>query len=175
MKKYNNITKWMVRILVWIPVIVIACSIFGFSSQQGEESSGLSERAAKVFLHVADEVHIVTLTPDNEATYIENLQTPIRKTAHMTEYMIFTFSLLAALWVWGVRNRKLYVLAFLLVVLFASSDEIHQLFVPGRSGRATDVLIDSVGSMIGLFLVHLTVGKRKKRAAAEKETDKKGW
>ena len=48
-------------------------------------------------------------------------------------------------------------LAFLICVLYAISDEIHQLFVPGRAGQVRDVLIDSSGSFLGIFLVMLFV------------------
>lgn len=144
-----------VKILVWIPVILIACSIFGFSNQQGEESSGLSEKTAKIMISIADNMHLVEITQENEQSYIEKLQTPIRKTAHMTEYMILTFSVVFALWIWKLKERRLFLSSWLLVVAFASSDEFHQLFVSGRSGRATDVLIDSTGSLIGIGIIIL--------------------
>lgn len=35
--------------------------------------------------------------------------------------------------------------AFIEGVMYAANDEIHQLFIPGRSGQITDVLIDSAG------------------------------
>ncbi len=40
-------------------------------------------------------------------------------------------------------------------ILYAISDEIHQLFVPGRSGKVTDVIIDSLGILTGIvfFLI----------------------
>ena len=37
-------------------------------------------------------------------------------------------------------------------VLYACSDEFHQLFVAGRAGRINDVLIDSAGAVLGLAL-----------------------
>ena len=36
-------------------------------------------------------------------------------------------------------------------MIYASTDEIHQLFVGGRSGRFTDVLIDTAGGFIGIM------------------------
>ena len=38
-------------------------------------------------------------------------------------------------------------------MIYAISDEIHQLFVPGRSGQVRDVLIDSAGSLLGIIIV----------------------
>lgn len=43
--------------------------------------------------------------------------------------------------------------AFGLTLLYAISDELHQSFVPGRTARATDVLIDMVGATISLSAI----------------------
>ena len=52
-----------------------------------------------------------------------------------------------------VRNR--YVAALFLVALYASSDEIHQLFVPNRAGQVRDVCIDTSGGLVVLVIIFL--------------------
>ncbi|MEF2639337.1 MAG: VanZ family protein, partial [Lachnospiraceae bacterium] len=54
-----------------------------------------------------------------------------------------------------LRTRIL--IPFALGVLYAASDEFHQLFVPGRSGQVRDVCIDSSGVMIGILLLTLVL------------------
>lgn len=162
--KCRTVIKNVFKILVWIPSIIIAVSIFGFSSQNGGESSGLSRKAAVVIVNTADYFHIIELTSENEQDYIETLQLPIRKGAHMTEYAIFTLSILLALYVWNIRKRLLYIEAFAIAVIFSGTDEIHQLFVSGRSGRFLDVLIDSTGAALGLLVVWCISNLRRKRA-----------
>ena len=49
-------------------------------------------------------------------------------------------------------NKKIY-LAYIFSILYACLDEIHQLFVSGRSGQIMDVFIDSMGIIIGILLV----------------------
>ena len=49
-----------------------------------------------------------------------------------------------------VINTKLVLLSLLICFLYACSDEIHQLFIVGRSGNAYDVLIDTIGSFFGM-------------------------
>ena len=44
-------------------------------------------------------------------------------------------------------------LTLLIVFLYAATDELHQLFVPTREGTIRDVLIDTTGAAIGLFVV----------------------
>ena len=56
--------------------------------------------------------------------------------------------------------RKSYLLSILLCIIYVTSDEIHQIFTIGRAGRIKDILIDSVGSITGIYLYKLLI-KRK--------------
>lgn len=78
-----------------------------------------------------------------------------KKNAHVLEYC-----LLAALMLRGVKGdaqiRPAHLFtAFALTVLYAMTDEVHQLFVPGREGRVLDVVFDSLGATISLSLLWL--------------------
>ena len=48
------------------------------------------------------------------------------------------------------KFRKEMFLPWLIAALYAASDEIHQLFVPGRSGQLSDVILDSAGALAGV-------------------------
>ena len=50
------------------------------------------------------------------------------------------------------------------MVLYASTDEIHQLFVPGRSGMVRDVFIDSIGGIIGVGITFIYENIKKKKS-----------
>ena len=69
----------------------------------------------------------------------------LRKGAHMTEYAILGLLLFRAL------GRELPALA--LGIAYAITDEIHQHFVRGRHASPVDVLIDTAGVAIGIFLI----------------------
>jgi VanZ family protein len=142
----------ILKIFVWIPVIMMACAIFGFSKQDGTQSEGLSRKAAICILQAADEAHFIDLNQDNQEQLIQGLQFPIRKCGHMTEYALLGMLVYVALTVDEVAYKFKKYIALLAGFAFASSDEIHQLFVPGRSGRFTDVLIDTAGCTIGILL-----------------------
>ena len=69
--------------------------------------------------------------------------TILRKCAHVTEYAVLAFLLRRALstpWAFAPRSAT------------RSSDEFHQTFVRGRHGAPRDVLIDSIGIVIGLLV-----------------------
>jgi VanZ family protein len=56
-----------------------------------------------------------------------------------------------ALWRSGVYDYRSILLALLLCILYAISDEVHQIFIPGRSGEIRDVIMDIVGSSVGVL------------------------
>jgi len=152
----------IIKILIWVPVILMAGTIFGFSKQDGDESQGLSNRVAQVIVNAADDVDIIEVDDSNNDYYVSILQVPIRKGAHMTEYAIFGLLILLALYVDDAFYRLRYIISYIGATAFAITDEIHQLYVPGRSGKVTDVIIDSIGCLIGLLICYLISRKRRK-------------
>lgn len=155
----------LIKLAVWIPVVLMAVVIFGFSSQNGEESGGLSYDVAEALVDFADV--FVDIDSQNRENIINTLQFPIRKAAHMTEYAILTVLIYIALAVDGFRHRWRLWLSLAAAFVFACSDELHQLFVPGRCGVFTDVLIDTAGAAIAVLLTaavvlfrNLRIGKR---------------
>ena len=84
----------------------------------------------------------------------------LKKTAHLTEYAILYFLVFRAV------NKKLkkminWLTPFLITIPYAVSDEIHQYFIPGRSCRWYDVMIDISGMLIGLFLIRKILRSQK--------------
>ena len=143
------------KILIWLPAIVMAMIIFGFSKQDGEESSGLSYKAADIILTVCDKAGIIDCNENNRESMIEAVQFPIRKAAHMTEYAILGWLAFAFSGTFEMRQKVHYIAALGFAFCYASTDEFHQLFVPGRAGRVTDVLIDSAGAFLALLAIHI--------------------
>lgn len=92
----------------------------------------------------------------------------VRKAAHCLEFtglsLLFNFSLLLS------RGKQSYIYAVALTSLYAVSDEIHQLFVEGRSCQITDWAIDTAGAMLGAFafFIILTIIKK---LSAKKSVD----
>ena len=72
-----------------------------------------------------------------------------KKGAHLGAYAILACLYERALAL--PRRGKLAALG--LTVLYAISDEFHQSFTPGRTPLATDVLIDTAGGIVGLYVV----------------------
>ena len=78
----------------------------------------------------------------------------IKKAGHVTEYSILAFLLWRAISQGrGAPAPQSFGGAFGLSLLYAISDEFHQTFVPGRTGRLTDVGFDALGALLALALV----------------------
>lgn len=81
----------------------------------------------------------------------------IFKSAHMVEYGLLFFLIYRALYkASSIQSKNQLVVAFILAVLYAMSDELHQRFVPTRDGTIRDVLIDTAG----ITMVYLLIKKQ---------------
>jgi VanZ family protein len=86
------------------------------------------------------------LFPRASLPTLEFMHHIIRKCAHLTEYFILSLLILRGIRA-GRHGTKLAwaVLAIVIVAGYASLDEFHQRFVPGRTPAVSDVLLDTTG------------------------------
>jgi len=112
-----------------------------------------------------DSVKVVSAISKNENSSISinnkkiYLDTIARKNAHAFEYTVLAFLLSASFFSFDKRGRGIIIYILFICLFYAVTDEFHQSFVPGRSSRASDVLIDFGGSIIGMLLFYLTYYK----------------
>ncbi len=130
-----------------ILTVIWMIAIFLFSAQDADESSrmsmGIGEAVGQVFVEDYE-----NWSEEKQMSFIDSVEFPIRKAAHALEYTLLGFLLMGTLS--GKKGTT-----FLSGILYAASDEFHQLFVPGRSGQITDVLIDSAGVILGILIYSL--------------------
>ncbi len=94
---------------------------------------------------------------------IDIAQFIIRKGAHMFAYFLLCILWFVLMYDKDVDLKGICIKAFVFTFIFACSDEIHQLFIPGRSGELRDVLVDSSGALIGLFIAYFIVNRKNKK------------
>ena len=167
----NRIVIALLKPFSFIPAILMMSMIFSFSSQNGTESSQLSEKVARGIFITID--HVMDRGWDDEKIQelADEYQYPVRKLAHMTEYCLLAIAISFPLYVYGVRGIWLILLACAICVGFAGLDEYHQSFVADRGPSVRDVSIDSIGVTAGILLVqafcwstlHNPSGKRRRR------------
>lgn len=140
------------RIIFSILAVGWMAVIFLFSSANGDESESFSTTFGRTLCRFFVP-EFEKLSADEQESLIEKIDYPIRKLAHFTEYMILGFFLAGALVIgMEVLDKKRLFLSWLLVAAYSITDELHQLFVAGRSGRILDVFIDSSGGLLAVFL-----------------------
>ena len=142
----------IVSLILWMIVI------FSFSSADANKSTGTSDKVITTMIEIKDKI-TNNETPNNEKEIIvKNSSFYIRKIAHITEYLILGFLMFNLLKQYSVTN--IYY-AIGLSILYSCTDEFHQLFINGRSGSIRDVIIDSIGILIGTYLYKLLFIKNK--------------
>lgn len=156
MSKNNKSVVWLIITVVWMTVI------FCFSAQPADVSTDTSLRVGMTIgkMSVPD---FSKLPKEEQMDYAEKIEFPVRKMAHATEYAILG-CLLTNLCL-SLSMKKAYMWSWLMGSAYAATDEFHQLFVPGRSGQMTDVMIDSVGCLTGCLLIYLILCIVKKHAS----------
>lgn len=139
-----------------IAAIVTAALIFWFSAQKGEQSQAMSD---PLTVHVAKVLRpdFTSMTQEARTSYLEWLSTIIRKNAHFCEFMLLGFNLMGAMRFHfpTLSDGACRLRALGIAVLYAASDELHQMFVGERSAQVLDVLIDSAGSLAGTLVFTL--------------------
>lgn len=146
--------------------IVILCMmiIFYFSQDTGIQSTKKSDG---VILEVSSFLGVHDLSMKEQQFLIDTFVVPVRKSAHFTIYFILGIALVSFLREFSIPIQKLLLLSIFLAFLYACSDEVHQLFIPGRTGRAFDVFIDTLGASFGVFLYYLLFRKKLKEVQYE--------
>ncbi len=118
--------------------------IFFFSNQSGE----VSGKSSSLVIQFVNSI----LQLFNSNIDISNYSVTsfiIRKMAHM--FLYFSLYLITYYLMYQLKISKRKSLALLFCLFYATTDEIHQLFVNARSGQIVDVGIDMMGALIAYF------------------------
>ena len=144
----------MKRWLLYILLGLIVFFIWDNSMQTGGSSDGFSLLFAETFAHIVNKLGF--------HGNIWTLNRIVRKLAHLTEFTILggvLYTILRRYIIYGTVIKTIG-----LGMLIASLDEFIQLFSPGRSSQVSDILIDTVGVVIGILVVKLVHYIRYKRS-----------
>lgn len=139
--------------------------IFSFSARPAEQSTGDSRWAG----HMIGQLFVPGFgdwSDKEQEAFAEKVDHPVRKTAHAMEYAVLGLLTAGAYIRRGTSIRKGILVPWGIAALYAASDEFHQLFVPGRSGQVSDVVLDSAGVLAGVLLL---AGIRRARNRVIKE------
>ena len=148
----NDKVMKKIKIISCLVTIGIMVLIFYFSSQNSAESSKVSSGITKKLVELVTSVS--HLSAEEKQMIIETIHGIIRKIAHFTIYASLGMSAFVSIKL-ITQKKKTVVFAITagFCMLYAISDELHQLFSTGRSGEIRDVLIDTAGAVTGILFL----------------------
>ncbi len=150
------------RTVTAILTIALCVLIFTLSHQNSDESSATSRGLIAKFVAIfVDDFEELPLEKQQELC--APFQFVVRKSAHFTAYFLLgVLSFLSVLTYKRSLKFKL-VSSGAFCFLYSVSDEIHQLFVKGRSGEIRDVFIDTCGALLAILLVYCILKSKKSK------------
>ena len=146
----------MSRFRYVLPAILWALCIFVFSTSLFTSTN--TSRFIIPLLHF--------LFPSASMATLEWMHHIVRKCGHLSEYFVLSILIFRSLrgarrgWSW-----KWALWAVVIAAAYASTDEFHQIFVPGRTASPWDVLIDTCGATLAqIVLFSMSLRGRRKTA-----------
>ena len=131
MKRKKTGMIWLIFTIIWMSVI------FSFSAKKAVESEGMSHSVGKEIGRLIVS-QFTSWSEERQEQFAKMIDFPVRKCAHATEY-----------------GKRSMLICWCAGTAYAASDELHQLFVPGRSCQFRDVCIDSAGVLAGVLVFSL--------------------
>ena len=145
--------KWNIGIrclLIALTILTIAF-IFSNSLEDSSTSASTSETVGTVIEDTVNNVVSGGTIHRGDEGFIEIPLKIIRDLAHVSEFVCLGFLLLLTHRAYGGRLSRVY-LPTLVGVSVALTDEIIQIFVPGRAFELTDWMLDDLGVLIGMLI-----------------------
>ncbi len=147
------------KVIKFILIILVMLTIFLFSSDNADCSAKKSDtviiKATQVFLGKR-------LSSKEYQKYIDRFVVPVRKSAHFFIYFVLGILMISFIGEFRSIDYISLLLSIGICFLYACSDEVHQLFIPGRSGEVRDIFIDTFGSLFGVIIYFICYTKYRK-------------
>lgn len=134
--------------ILWMLLIANMIAIFALSSQPADVSTEETDFLLKLPKGLFNALH-PELADDFDILVI--FRQTLRKIAHLMEFATLSVWAIGLLMVYNREHPYRYGVLF--AIAYAASDEFHQEFIPGRTGKITDLCIDAAGALLGAWIV----------------------
>ncbi len=141
--KIKNILN-IILIIIWLFII------FSFSAEDATKSE---HRSDEVIINAVETITREEIPENQRQKIIDEYIVIVRKSAHFFLYFILAI-LVFTLYkrIFGL-NSKSFIYTIIFCFIYACSDEIHQLFINGRTARIFDVFVDTTGAILSTTLL----------------------
>ena len=141
------------RVILLILLIGTMFTIFKFSSQNGTQSKGVSTKVSEFVLQFSNKYQ--QAESKEKTKILLRTNAVMRKVAHFLIYTLLGLLLMGIMSKTRLKDKWRILITIFLGLLYAISDEIHQIYSPGRTPKIADVYIDLLGIFVGILLVIL--------------------
>jgi len=138
----------------WLPAVIMMGIIYYFSSKPAVVSDENSTWIANRVLGVYENITNIQYPEEERIEKLGYINHVVRKGAHFFEYAVLAFTIAFHFWLRNRKGVRLLLLSIALTTMYAATDEFHQIFISGRSGKIKDVLLDSLGAVAGAFFLY---------------------
>ena len=147
------------KIVKLIIILLLMVFIFSLSADTGSQSTKKSD---SIIVKSCEVLLGRKLSDYEKEKYINRFVKIVRKSAHLFLYFLLGLSVISFIKEFAIINYRSIILTVLIVFIYAVSDEVHQMFVNGRSGEILDVVIDTIGGILASFSYWLLNNSRRK-------------
>lgn len=139
----------MKKFISYILLILWMILIFILSHQTSDISGGVSGSLIyDTLFFICD---IFNLNVSNLNDIVEIIHSPIRELMHALEYFILGILVVNVLKQNDI-NKNLLFISILFCFIYSLTDEVHQLFISGRTFQLLDLFMDFIGYTLGSLL-----------------------
>ena len=160
--------KNIIRTLLLLILIADMVFIFVNSAQDSTESATTSQSVTEMVAPVIVP-NYKEMDSETQKQAVSSLDVYLREAAHLLQFVPMGFALYLLLCTFSLPFRIRYIeipITLCFGILYALSDEIHQIFSPGRAFQLFDIMMDTCGVTIGLIaalILNLIIAKINKR------------
>ena len=135
-------------------IITWMITIFLFSNQQGNASSVTSNKVTKEIIEIIPSTK--HLEENQKKEIVKKVNPIMRKIAHYTIYLIGGILIMFFISTIVQFEKRGVLYSVLIGFIYDIIDEIHKMFMDGRTAKITDVLIDTLGVITGV-VIYITI------------------
>ena len=149
----NNFIKY----ILWFLVIVWMVIIFALSNTSANKSSNDSRNVfggmVNISTKITNSIGITNFSRNDLKIIINNYNGLFREFMHSFVYFVLIILLLLALKYSDMDYEC--IISLFICLIYALSDEVHQIFISGRTFQLIDLFLDSLGVLFGIILYKL--------------------
>jgi len=150
-KHLLNLMKW--HSMNWLAVLLCMLAIYILSAQPAVTSNSTSKGIVEYGVETTIKLTKAEITEPEKWQIINDINSMGREYMHGVVFLVFGLLMKNAVTQSGGKGIRAIVISLVICIVYAISDEIHQIFVPGRALQLSDLAMDSIGSIIGITVM----------------------